>query len=103
MLECVNMKKFFHQDKVLVGIVAGLGSELVVALLLTVGLLIANEPIGDHIRWYAGMFLPPLLVLRYYSKQKQWLRVTRTLIVVLFVTFIAFMVYLLKAGIIVYK
>ena len=97
------MNKFFHQDKVSVGIVAGLGSELLLALLLTVGLLVAGESPAEHIRWYAGVFIAPMLVLRYYSKQKSWLRVTRTIIVVLFVTVIAFMFYLLKAHLIVYK
>ena len=97
------MKEFFHQDKVIVGIIAGVGSELLLALLLTIGLVIAGEVPIDHIRWYAGVFVAPLLLLRYYSKQKSWLRVTRTLIVVLFVTFVAFMFYLLKAHLIVYK
>lgn len=97
------MKEFFHQDKVIVGIIAGLGSELLLALLLTIGLVIAGEVPIDHIRWYASVFVAPLLLLRYYSKQKSWLRVTRTLIVVLFVTFVAFMFYLLKAHLIVYK
>ena len=97
------MKKFFHQDKVVVGIVTGFGSELLLALLLTIGLLIAGESPLGHIRWYAGVFIAPLLLLRYYSKKKEWLNVTRTLIVVLFATFVAFMFYLLKAHIIVYK
>ncbi len=97
------MKKFFHQDKVVVGIVAGLGSELLLALLLTIGLLVAGESPLAHIRWYAGVFIAPLLLLRYYSKKKEWLNVTRTLIVVLFVTFISFMFYLIKAHIILYK
>jgi hypothetical protein len=97
------MKGFFHQDKVIVGIIAGVGSELLLALLLTIGLVIAGEAPIAHIRWYAGVFVAPLLLLRYYSKQKSWLRVTRTLIVVLFVTFVAFMFYLLKAHLIVYK
>ena len=97
------MKKFFHQDKVIVGLVAGLGSELLLALLLTFGLLIAAESPAAHIRWYAGVFIGPLLVLRYYSKQKSWLSVTRTLIVVLFVSFVAFMYCLLRMHLIVYK
>ena len=99
------MNRFFHQDKVVVGIVAALGSELVVALLLTIGLLVTGNwpPAASQIRWYAACFLPPLLVLRYYSKQKQWLQVTRTIIVVLFVTFIAYMAYLLGEHIIVFK
>lgn len=91
------MKKFFAQDKVLVGIVAGLGSELGFCLVLAVGLLIAGEPIAAHVRWFAGMFFPLILVLHHYAKGRTQLRVTKTLIVVFFVTFLAFMIYLLKS------
>ena len=91
------MKKFFAQDKVIVGIVAGLGSELGFCITLAVGLLLAGEPIGEHIRWFAGMFIPLMLVLHHYAKGRTLLRVTKTLIVVFFVTFLAFMIYLLKS------
>lgn len=91
------MKKFFGQDSVLVGIVAGLGSELGFAIALTLGLLIAGEPLTDHARWYGGMFIPMILVLRHYMKDKEHLTASRTLIVVFFITFLAFMIYMLKA------
>ena len=93
------MKKFFAQDKTIVGIVAGLGSELGFCLALAVGLLIAliaGEPIMAHVRWFGGMFIPLILVLHHYAKGGKQLRVTKTLIVVLFVTFLAFMIYILK-------
>ena len=76
------MKKFFAQDKVIVGIVAGLGAELGLA----------------HMRWFAGMFFPLILVLHHYAKGRTQLHVTKTLIVVFFVTFLAFMIYLLKSN-----
>ncbi len=95
------MKKFFAQDKPIVGIVAGIGAELAFCLALAAGLLIAGESIGDHIRWFGGMFIPLILLLHHYSKRRQMLHVTKTLIVVLFVTFLAFMIYLLKARILV--
>lgn len=47
------------------------------------------------------MFIPLVLVLRHYVKDHNHLRVTRTLIALFFVTFLAFMVYLLKARILV--
>ena len=97
------MKKFFAQDKTIVGIVAGLGSELGFVIVLTAGLLIAGEPISDHLRWFGGMFIPLILVLRHYAKGKDHLRVVKTLIVVFFVTFIAFITYMLKARIIVFQ
>ena len=95
------IKKFFAQDKVLVGIVAGLGSEVLFCLLLAIGLMVAGEPIAAHIRWFGGMFIPLILVLHHYARRREQLKVTKTLIVVLFVTFLAFMIYLLKARILV--
>ena len=41
------MKKFFSQDKAIVGLVAGLGSELGLIIALTIGLLIAGEVVKD--------------------------------------------------------
>ncbi|MBP5677703.1 MAG: hypothetical protein J6W88_04305 [Bacteroidales bacterium] len=93
------MKKFFTQDKTAVGIVAGLGSELLFCLLLTAVLLIIGEPIDAHIRWFGGMFIPILLILRAYAKQRTYLKVTKTLIIVFFLTFVTFMFCLLKFNI----
>ncbi len=95
------LKKFFSQDRPLVGIVAGLGSEAGFCIALAIGLLIAGEPIGAHIRWFGGMFIPLILVLHHYARRREQLKVTKTLIVVLFVTFLAFMIYILKARILV--
>ena len=97
------MKRFFSQDKILVGLVAGLGCELLFCLLLAAGLLLAGESIADHIRWFGGMFIPSILILRAYAKTKQHPIVTKTLATILFVTFVAFIFYLLNAHILVLK
>ncbi len=86
-------RQFFHQDKVSVGLLAGLGSMAITALLLTVGLLVAKEPINAHIRWYGAIFIPLILLIRYYVKQRLSV-VTKTLFVVFFLFFIAFMILL---------
>lgn len=90
------MKKFFAQDKVIVGIVAGLGAEIGFCVALAVGLLVAGEPLSVHIRWFGGMFFPLILVLHHYAKKRTQLQVTKALIVVFFITFLAFMFYLFK-------
>lgn len=95
------LKKFFSQDRPLVGIVAGLGAEAGFCIALTIGLLIAGEPIGAHIRWFGGMFIPVILLLHHYAKRREQLKVTKTIIVVFFITFLAFMIYLFKARLIV--
>lgn len=95
------LKKFFSQDRPLVGIVAGLGAEAGFCIALAIGLLIAGEPIGVHIRWFGGMFIPVILLLHHYAKRREQLKVTKTIIVVFFVTFLAFMIYLFKARLIV--
>ena len=89
------MKHFFQQDTVAVGLVAGLGSIVLLALLLTAGLLIAGEPPMAHLSWYAGCFVPPLLIMRYYIKQQKSV-VAKTLMTVLFFTFIPFMFILFR-------
>ena len=86
-------RQFFHQDKVSVGLLVGLSSMAITALLLTVGLLVAKEPINAHIRWYGAIFIPLILLIRYYVKQRLSV-VTKTLFVVFFLFFIAFMILL---------
>lgn len=99
------MKHFFKQDTILVGIIAGLGSELLFCLLLAAGLISTGNwpPVASHIRWFGGMFIPILLILRAYAKTHRHLSVTRTLIVIFFITFVAFMFYLLSTRILVWK
>ncbi len=86
-------RQFFHQDKISVGLLVGLGSMAITALLLTVGLLVAEEPINAHMRWYGAIFIPPILLIRYYVKQRLSV-VTKTLFIVFFLFFIAFMILL---------
>ena len=97
------MKRFFSSDTIATGLVAGLGSEFLFCLLLAAGLRIAGLGIADHVRWFGGMFIPVLLILRAYAKGRNHLTVTRTLIVVFFVTFLAFMFYLLQSHALVLK
>lgn len=99
----MSIKSFFNQDKVVTGIVAGLGSEVGFVLVLAAGLLIAGEPLGNHLRWFGGMFIPLILVLRHYAKDRSHLCVVKTLIVLFFITFLAFIAYMLKARIIVFQ
>lgn len=99
----MNLKNFFSKDKISTGIIAGLGSELGFIIVLSAGLIIAGEPIDAHLRWFGGMFIPLILVLRHYAKGREHLKVVKTLIVVFFVTFIAFITYMLKARIIVFQ
>ena len=88
-------KHFFLQDKVTVGLIVGLGSMIATALLLTIGLIIAEEPIATHLRWYGAIFIPLIFLIRYYVKQ-QLSVVTKTLFIVFFLFFIAFIFFLFK-------
>lgn len=90
------MKHFFQSDNILVGLVAGLGSEVLAALLLWAVLGIAGLPLAGHERWFGICFVAPLLILRAYAHGKSHPVVTKTLIVTLFVTFLLFMFFLFK-------
>ena len=97
------MKHFFQQDTVTVGLVAGLGSMLLFCLLLATVLQLTGMGLGGHERWFGGMFIPLILILRAYAKGREHLTVTRTLIVTFFITFVAFMAWLLSAHLLVLK
>lgn len=91
------------KDNILSGVLLAIGSEVAVALLLSAGLLIAHQPIMTHISWYAGCFLPPILLLRHFAKTQQHPVVTKTIATVLFLTFIPFMYYLISHHILNFK
>ena len=48
--------------------------------------------LGDHRHWLAAVFVPPVLLLRYYVK-KQYLVATKTAIVVLFLSVVSFFLF----------
>ncbi len=87
------MKQFFLQDKILTGIIVGIGTLIICSALLTLGLVLTGEPVAEHLRWYGGAFIVLLLILRWYVKQQKPI-VTKTLIVILFLSFLTFMYFL---------
>lgn len=90
------MQKSDHpRDTIALGLLFGLGSMLAVALLLTLGLFLFDQPLDGHLRWYAACFVPPVLMLRHFFKNGQ-LTVAKTIIISLFLTFIAFMFLLFR-------
>ena len=92
------MSSFFKKDSIVTGTVAVLGSELVVALLLYLALVISGLSVEDHVRWFFAIFIAPILILRYYVKKKNSHVVMKTIITLLFLTFLIFMVYVFKIG-----
>lgn len=90
------MKRFFLQDKALVGIVAVAASELLAAAILWSILTLIHYDLLLHLRWFAAAFIPGLLAMRFYMKQRQYLTSTKAAITTFFVTFLAFMIVLIK-------
>ncbi len=90
------MNDLLKQNRVLVGLLLSLGSELVTGALLWLGLFIAHQPVESHIRWFGICFVPPLLILRHFAKKKQDTQIVKTMIIALFVTFIIFLYILFK-------
>lgn len=88
-----SQKKMFKKNSIFTGILVALGSEVAVIVLLYIGLIIAGVSPADHLRWFGGCFIPPVLFLRYYAKQKDYPLVTKTIIITLFITFITFMFF----------
>ncbi|MCQ2295172.1 MAG: hypothetical protein MJZ67_05915 [Bacteroidales bacterium] len=90
------MKQLFFRNSITLGILLVVFSELVAALLLWVGLLIAGIPVVDHVRWFAIAFVPPILLLRYYAKVQEYPLTLRAIICSVFVTFVAFIWFMVK-------
>lgn len=85
------MKKFFLDDKPIVGIVAGLGSLVLSASLVWLALALLGMPLMENIRWFALTFVPLAVIVRCYAKSQKHARVLKTLLSILFVSFVAFM------------
>lgn len=90
------MNTFFNKDSWLVGLILGLGSEVVVGLLLWGILVLIGLPVYEHLSWFGVVFLPVLVILRQNAKGAARVNVTKSLITVLFVTFVAYL-YVLYA------
>ena len=90
------MKKLLHKDSVAVGIVATLLSELLCAAIVWLVIAILQLPLAENARWFAIAFVPPLLLLRYYAKVKDFPTTLKSVITTFFVTFVIFMWVLLK-------
>ena len=78
------------------GIIITLGSEVAVALLLWIGLAVAGVDVKEHLRWFGACFIPPVLLLRHYVKQKSSPAMTKTIIITLFVTFVLYMFLMIR-------
>lgn len=88
------MKTFFKQNTVYVGILAEVLSVVVPAVLLFVVLTALGIPPLSRIRWFAGVFIPGILVVRAYARKKDFPKATKASAVTFFFCFIAFLVYL---------
>lgn len=84
------------RELVIKGVLIPIGTELAVALLLWLGLLIAGQPVASHIRWFGVCVVAPLLLLRHYAKRKVRTDVVKSVIIVLFITFVAYMFILFQ-------
>ncbi len=90
------MNTFFNKDSWLVGIVLGMGSELVTGLVLWGVLVLLGLSIYEHLSWFGIVFLPVLIILRQNAKSASRVNITKSLITVLFVTFVIYL-YVLYA------
>ena len=91
MVEFENRLRMLKKDNIATGVVVALGSEILSGAILWIVLAVIGEPFEDHLKLLGVCFVAPILLLRYYSKSKECPMVTKTIIVVLFVTFIAYM------------
>lgn len=90
------MPNLFKRDGITTGLLLSIGSEALTAALLWIGLVVAAQPVASHLRWFGICFVAPLLLLRLCAKRRDLPVATKTIIIVLFVTFVAFMFLLFR-------
>ena len=90
------MKKLLNRNSIPLGIIATLVSEILCAALVWLVILSTHTPLTESARWFAAAFVPPLLLLRYYAKTRDYPVTLKTVITTFFVTFVAFMWVMLK-------
>ena len=90
------MKKLLHTDSIAIGIVATLFLEIVSAAIVWLVLVLLHLPLAENARWFVICFVPPLLLLRYYAKIKDYPTTLKSVITTFFITFVIFMWFMLK-------
>ncbi|MBQ0015827.1 MAG: hypothetical protein KBT04_02445 [Bacteroidales bacterium] len=90
------MNNPLHTNSTISGVAAALIVSLLPAVILACVLLILHEPVLDHYNWFAGCALPPLLLIRYYAKAKDYPQALKGAIITLFVLFILYMMFYTK-------
>lgn len=73
-------------------------TEIPVALLWLVVVLMSGLSPAEQLRWLALAFIAPILLLRRMAKRQQMITATKGAIVTLFITFIVFIVVYLKSA-----
>ncbi|MBP5540901.1 MAG: hypothetical protein J6X88_04545 [Bacteroidales bacterium] len=90
------MYRLLHKNSIAAGVLFAVASEALCALLVWGMLAIAGLDIESYARWFAVAFVPPLLLLRHYAREKEYPLTLRAVIVTFFVTFVAFMWAMIK-------
>lgn len=90
------MKRLLNHNSYAVGALFCLAVELLVGGILWGALMLSGIAPQEHINWFAGIFLLPILMLRYYAHNKGCPMTLKSLVVTLFVTFILYMYIYIK-------
>ena len=85
------------KDTILTGLIVSLGSIIISALVIWCVFLIFGIPILGNTKYFLCAFVPAILLLRYYTKNLELMRVSKTIMAVLFVTIVAFVVFLVRS------
>ncbi len=86
------------KDGYLFGILVGLGSILLTALLEVAVFCIFGIPFSVNLKFFLIAFVPAIVLLRYYSKNLQLMQTAKSIAVVLFLTLTAYIIFLVRSA-----
>ena len=90
------MNNLLHRNSIAAGVLFTVAVEAFCGLLVWGVLAVTGLDIASHVRWFAVAFVPPLLLLRHYAREKEYPLTLKAVISTFFVTFVAFMWVMIK-------
>lgn len=92
----LSIKSLSHKDGYIYGVIVAFLSEAIAFILVTMAILMFHKSLTVHARLYIVCFVPSLMLMRHYAKQKDCNETLISIVSVIFLTFVAFMWVMLK-------
>lgn len=85
------------KDSFLFGILVSVASIALTAAIVVAVFFAFGIPLANNLKYFLVAFVPAIVLLRYYTKNLQFMKTAKAIAVVLFVTLTAYIVFLVRS------